>query len=297
MVSSAVLKRVAKDMKSRLGMVATVLDRQERSCIDAAAGEYVSTVHTDNVDEAIRAVRKRPIHAVLVSPHYVSSREITGVARLVREFPDVPTVALLARPGRNCSERLLEMGMSGVRSLVDLSRRDGWHRLRSVVTRQGTFSTTSQILSGVWGALEGAADGTKHFFETLVILAPSTSTALVLAAHHEVPPSTFTSRFLRAGLPSPKRYLSAVRLVHAAGMLDIPGLSISDVAHRLEYSSPQSFCRHVKASMGMTAGEFRERHGLTSALEDFCSRLILPFRATFRSFHPFEHGVGDPGPY
>ena len=281
-------------MHSKIGMVATVLDEVDRSRIDAVAGEYVATVHAKDMDEAIRAVRERPISAVLVSPQYVSRRDITGVARLVREFPGIPMVAFLSQSNPSCSEKLLELGMSGVRSLVDLSRRDGWHRLRSVVGRHGT-STTSMILAGIASALSGATPDTKRFFETLVILSPTTPTARGLISHLQVRASTFTSRFFRARLPSPKRYLSATRLVHAAGMLEIPGLSIGDIAYRLDYSSPQSFSRHVKACTGMTAGELRERVNFGSALEDFSSRLILPFRATFRTFHPFEHGMGDPG--
>ncbi len=274
-------------------MVATVLDDAERSQLDAAAGEYVSAVHANDMEEAIRAVREQPINAVLVSPGYVSRSDLVGVARLVREVPGVPTIAIVSGPGAQSNERLLELGKSGVQSLVDLSRRDGWRRLRSAVGQNGA-ATASRILAAVWPALAGAAKGTVRFFETLVIIAPRTPTAKSLTTHLAVRPSTFTSRFFRARLPSPKRYLSAVRLVHAAGMLEIPGMSLSDVAYRLEYSSPQSFSRHVKASTGMTAGEFRERVGFVSALDDFSARLILPFRATFRTFHPFEHGVGNP---
>ena len=94
------------------------------------------------------------------------------------------------------------------------------------------------------------------------------------------------SRFFRAGLPSPKRYLAATRLLHAAALFETPGMSISDVAYRLEYSSPQSFGRHVRAVVGMTAGEFRGRCGFEVAVTDFTTRLIVPFRAVFRSFRP-----------
>ncbi|MCH7491092.1 MAG: hypothetical protein IID05_10410, partial [Gemmatimonadetes bacterium] len=176
--------------------MATVLDDVERSRLDAAAGEYVSAVHTKDMDEAIRAVREQPINAVLVSPSYVSRRDLMGVARLVREFPGVPTIAIVSRPDAQSSERLLELGKSGVQSLVDLSRKDGWRRLRSVVGQNGA-ATASRILAAVWPALAGAAEGTVRFFETLVIVAPRTPTAKSLTTHLAVRPSTFTSRFFR----------------------------------------------------------------------------------------------------
>ncbi len=107
--------------------------------------------------------------------------------------------------------------------------------------------------------------------------------------------STFMSRFFRARLPSPKRYLAAVRLVYASGLLESPGLSIADVAYRLEYSSPQSFSRHLRTALGVTAGEFRGRYAFGVALDDFISRLIVPFRQRFRTFQPLDSGVGDHG--
>jgi hypothetical protein len=86
-----------------------------------------------------------------------------------------------------------------------------------------------------------------------------------------------------------------VRLVYAAALLEAPGFSIADVAHQLEYSSPQSFGRHLRNALGMTAAEFRRRYPFRQALKDFITRLIVPFRPAFRSFHPLDHGVGDPG--
>ena len=77
------------------------------------------------------------------------------------------------------------------------------------------------------------------------------------------------SRFARAGLPSPKNYLAAIRLLHAAFLFETAGLSVADVAYRLEYSSPQSFGRHLRAMLGLTALEFRRRFPFPLALERF----------------------------
>jgi AraC-like DNA-binding protein len=103
------------------------------------------------------------------------------------------------------------------------------------------------------------------------------------------------SRFFRAGLPSPKRYLASTRLLYAAALMEIPGFSVADVAYRLEYSSAQSFGRHVRAVLGTTAGEFRRRYTLTVALHEYTSRLIAPYRAKLREFNPLHHGVSETG--
>ena len=47
-------------------------------------------------------------------------------------------------------------------------------------------------------------------------------------------------------------------MVRAARLLENAGLSIANVANQLEYSSPQSFGRHVKGMLGMTGQRFRE---------------------------------------
>jgi AraC-like DNA-binding protein len=94
------------------------------------------------------------------------------------------------------------------------------------------------------------------------------------------------SRFARAGLPSPKNYLSAVRLLHAAYLFEAGGLSVADVAYRLEYSSPQSFGRHLRAMLGVTALEFRRRFPFPLALERFVALMVEPYREAWRDFHP-----------
>jgi AraC-like DNA-binding protein len=107
-----------------------------------------------------------------------------------------------------------------------------------------------------------------------------------LAERLYVRPSTLMSRFARAGLPSPKNYLSAIRLLHAAYLFEASGLSVADVAYRLEYSSPQSFGRHLRAMLGVTALEFRRRFPFPVAMERFVELMVEPYREVWRDFHP-----------
>ncbi len=275
--------------------VATVMEPLARSRIEAAGEGCFAAVHADSVLEVIRAVRERPVHAVLVSPSYLPPDAMPGVASLVEGFPGVPTVAVVSRHGPAESARLLALGASGVRRMVDLSGRDGWRRLRELIGQPGS-PHTANMLARVIPALGAPTLGARTFFEALIRLAPGTTTVRRLAVRLEIRPSTLMSRFFRAGLPSPKRYLARARIVHAAALFEIRGLSISDVAYRLEYSSPQSFGRHLRAVVGMTASEFRRRASFAAALDDFVGRLITPFRNTFRSFHPFNrNGIADLG--
>jgi AraC-like DNA-binding protein len=278
----------------RRATVATVLEPGIRVRLDAAAQGYFAALHADSLPEVLRAVRERPVRAVLVSPHAVRREHVATVGALITRFPGVPTVAVVARHDAVASERLLQLGACGVRQLVDLGSRDGWRELRAMVTQPGG-ATAARILGAIIPALGQPNDDCRHFFDLLVRAAPGAPTVRRLARRLRVRPSTFMSRFFRAGLPSPKRYLSATRLLHAAALLEIPGFSVADVAYRLEYSSPQSFGRHVRAGIGVTATEFRQRFTLAATLDDYIARLVAPYRATFRAFHPLQNGVSETG--
>src|SRR5205807_1268402 len=125
---------------------------------------------------------------------------------------------------------------------------------------------------------------------------PAVALVRRLARHLRICPSTLMSRFYRESLPSPKTYLAGMRLVHAAYLFGNPGLSVSDVAYRLDYSSPQSLGRHLKAMLGVTAGEFRRRFPFEVALERYIDLLITPYRDTLRAFCPLNAGLWDQGP-
>jgi len=64
-----------------------------------------------------------------------------------------------------------------------------------------------------------------------------------------------------------KKYLAAARLVRAARLLENPGYSITHVAFLLEYSSPQSFSRHVHGILDIGAAAFRHRFNGERMLE------------------------------
>lgn len=275
-------------------VVTTVVDPTDRSRLDAGSHGRFQPLHTETVSDAIRAVRERPVNTVLISPRRVDRAQLPTVTSLVREFPGVATVAVVCRPVPEPPGQLLALGACGVRRVLDLSGRDGWRELRALVADAAT-PTTGHILAGMLPALVDASPDSRRFFELTVRLAPTTVSVRALTRRLGVGSSTLMSRFFRAGLPSPKRYLAGIRLLYAAGLLASPGFAIADVAYRLEYSSPQSFGRHLRSVLGITAVDFRRRYAFDVALADFVARLITPFRETFRTFRPLHHGVADLG--
>jgi AraC-like DNA-binding protein len=265
--------------------VAAVLLPGERPRVDAAGNGCFAVVHRDSVPEAVRTVRERAVDAVLVSVHRCPPEQVEAVSHLVREFPGIPTVALVSQHDPGATEMLLRLGASGVRQVVDVTSPAGWNRLRLVVGQPATRAV-ARMQAPILAALGDAPPDARLFVEALIRLAPDTATVTALAERLYVRPSTLMSRFARAGLPSPKNYLAAVRLLHAAYLFQTAGLSVADVAYRLEYSSPQSFGRHLRAMLGITAVEFRRRFPFEVALERFVELLVEPYREIWRTFHP-----------
>ena len=270
--------------------IATVLLPIERARVDAAGSGCFALVHRDSIPDAVRMVRERPVDAVLLSVHRCGPEQVEVVSHLVREFPSIPTVALLSQHDPNATEMLLRLGASGVRQVVDVTSPAGWSRLRQVVG-QPASRAVARIQGPILDALSDSPADTRLFIEAMIRLAPDTPTVTNLAQRLYVRPSTLMSRFARAGLPSPKNYLAAVRLLHASYLFEATGLSVADVSYRLEYSSPQSFGRHLRAMLGITALEFRRRFPFPTALQRFVELMILPYRDIWRMFHPLATGA------
>jgi AraC-like DNA-binding protein len=262
--------------------------------VDAAGSGCFAVLHRDSIPDAVRIVRERPVDAVLVSVHRCGPEQVEVLGHLVREFPGIPTVALVSQHDPSATEMLLRLGASGVRQVVDVTSPTGWNRLRQVVGQPATRAV-ARIQGPILDALFEAPADARLFVEALIRLAPDTPTVTTLAQRLYVRPSTLMSRFARAGLPSPKNYLAAIRLVHAAYLFETAGLSVADVSYRLEYSSPQSFGRHLRAMLGLTALEFRHRFPFSVALRRFIELMVIPYQNIWAAFHPVAAGSWDAG--
>src|SRR3954468_15099548 len=272
--------------------VATVLLPVERARVDAAGSGCFAAVHRDSIPDAVRILRERPVDAVLVSVHRCAPEQVEALGHLVREFPGIPTVALVSQHDPSATEMLLRLGASGVRQVIDVTSPTGWSRLRQVVGQPATRAV-ARMQGPILDALTDTPPDARLFVEALIRLAPETPTVTHLAQRLFVRPSTLMSRFARAGLPSPKNYLAAIRLLHASYLFETAGLSVADVSYRLEYSSPQSFGRHLRAMLGLTALGFRRRFPFPGALERFVELMLTPYLPVWRSFHPVAAGGWD----
>ena len=195
-------------------------------------------------------------------------------------------VALLSRIDQATPHAVLNLGNCGIRTLVDVRDAAGWHQLREFVAHESIGEIDRLALAMMREELDGAADDCWRFFEVLFHAQKTVTTVRILSRLLGVLPSTLMSRFFRAGLPAPKQFLAWARLVRVARLLENPGLSIADAANQLEYSSAQSFGRHVKTVLGVTAGQFRRDHDGRAMLTRFRDELLRPHRDALLDLRP-----------
>jgi AraC-like DNA-binding protein len=275
---------------SKLGLspmpVSTVLTPGERARVDAAAQGLYSALHRDSLDEVIADLRERRAGAVLVSITKYGLHSSARMAAMVREFPRVPAMALLTETQYTTPQSVLALGQLGVRILIDARQPSGWQTLRDILSAERSSDLQRTALGHLSADLIGAPNDCWRFFELLFSHSPPIHTVRQLSRQLCILPSTLMSRFFRAELPAPKRYLALARLIRAAKLFENPGLSVASVANYLDYSSPQSFGRHVRAMMKMSPVRFRERYDGAGMLLYFREQLILPYVSTLRSFRP-----------
>lgn len=272
--------------------VGTWLAPRERARVDVAAGGQLDLTHRETLHALRGDLTTGCIDAVLVSVAVVRLPDVPILSALVRDFPGNPVVGFVAEVEETQAlAGALAFGQAGVSALVDARNAPGWSALRSAFNgRQVADPFVQRAVRELTGRANGTADeetctrGWTRF--VAAVFSPRATTAKQVAASLGVCCSTLTSRFYRAGLPSPKRYLAHARLVWAARLGETPGLSVSAIAHRLDASSPQSFGRTVRTMLGVTASDFRRQFDGTAMLARFSAELVEPYRETLRTFDP-----------
>ncbi len=266
--------------------VSTILTPLERSRVDAAAQGLCDALHRESLEEVLSDLRQQKASLVLISVTRYGSESSGRVAAMVREFPRIPAVALLTETQSSTPHATLALGQLGIRTLVDARQPAGWQTLRNLLASQDSNNLLRSALAQISLDLPGVSKDCWRFFEVLFDPSPKISTVRQLARYLNILPSTLMSRFFRANLPAPKRYLSLARLIRAARLFENPGLSVARVANHLDYSSPQSFGRHVRTVMKMSPVKFRGTYDGQGMLQFFRTELILPYVETLSTFRP-----------
>ncbi|MEW5914906.1 MAG: helix-turn-helix domain-containing protein [Gemmatimonadota bacterium] len=266
----------------------TLLAPNERNRFDTLSQGFYQGLHRDSVEQLLRDLRMHSADVVVVSAASLGQRDAVRLATVVREFPRVPAIALLSSYSSTTAQTVLTLGRSGLRTVVDIQTPRGWNELHSLLVADSSRLLERAAMAMFGVEVPNASLGCTRFFEVLFRRHAGARTVRQLAATLSISASTLMSRFFRAQLPAAKHYLAIARLAHAARLLENPGASISSVANSLEYSSPQSFGRHLQLFLQLTPREFRRRYDGDGMLEFFRSELIVPYREQLQIFDPLK---------
>ena len=127
-------------------VIATVLTPLERIRVDVAADGVFEVVHRSSVEELTEDVRVEQVDAVIVSVARYDTGSTARMAAMVREFPTIPTFALLTDVQRSTPHSVLELGRVGVRTLIDARSPSGWSALRELLTHERSSDVQRQML-------------------------------------------------------------------------------------------------------------------------------------------------------
>jgi AraC-like DNA-binding protein len=271
--------------------VTTWLTARERQQVDAANCGCLRFLHHDTVTALGPDLASGRAEAALISAALIGRDTHGSVSALVRGFPAHLVAALVSTAEEaNVPAATFELGRAGVRLVLDVRQSQGWTTFRRTLDprrQRDAFMCTA--LATVLADIGGQGATCAAFFRAA--FAPRSRNATDVARVCGVRPPTLTSRFHRAGLPSPKMYVSYARFVWAAHLGESPAVTIADIAERLRASSPQSFSRTVRAVLGFSPSAFRTRYDGRAMLQRYRDELIAPYRQTLRTFDP----LGDAG--
>ncbi len=245
--------------------LAAVPEAQYHRLRRAAAARFL-LVHARTWDDTLGAIRSRPVEVAVVDPLLTGVASATEIERLRRLFPSLPLILYTTLSPKTAAV-LLALGQTGIRDMVLYRYDDHPARLCEVLVHEEARSASRQLLEQVAGVLAPLPSELRWVLEEVLRAPAELQTVQQVAARARVDRRTFERWFARLGLPSPRHFLAAARVLYAHRLLQDPGFTIEDVAQRLGYAQTKTLQLHARAYLGLTAGEMRLTLEPAQALE------------------------------
>jgi AraC-like DNA-binding protein len=234
-----------------------------------AAAARFPLAHAANWFDALATIRGRPVELAVVDPLLSGIPSATEIERLRLLFPSLPLI-LYTTLSPQTANVLLKLGQRGIHDVVFSRYDDHPARLQEVLGHEETRSTSQLLLDQLAWALAPLPSELRWVLEAVLRSPGEVQTVQQVAARARVDRRTFERWFTRVGLPSPRHFLAAARVLYAHRLLQDPGFTIEDVAQRLGYAQTKTLQLHARAYLGLTAGEMR----LTLAPEEALHRVV-----------------------
>jgi AraC-like DNA-binding protein len=240
-----------------------------------AAPARFALAHALTWDQALSTIRSRPVELAVADPLLTGNASDREIERLRVLFPSLPLVLYTALTPQTAAV-LLALGQHGIRDVIFAHYDDHPLRLRQVLATEEARSTSQQLLDQLAWALAPLPSELRWVLEEVLRAPADVQNVQQVAARARVDRRTFERWFTRVGLPSPRHFLAATRVLYAHRVLRDPGFTIEDVAARLGYAQVKTLQLHARTYLGLTAGEMR----LGLAPDEAVERVVRGFRAT-----------------
>ncbi|HEX9282842.1 MAG TPA: helix-turn-helix domain-containing protein [Gemmatimonadales bacterium] len=226
-------------------------------------------------EAAMAAIRSRPVELAVVDPLLMGAASDKEIERLRMLFPSLPLIIYTALTPQTAAV-LLVLGQCGIRHAVFARYDDHPAHLRQVLAKEEARSASQQLLDQLAWALAPLPSELRWVLEEVLRSPAEVQTVQQVAARARVDRRTFERWFTRVGLPSPRHFLAAARVLYAHRLLQDPGFTVEDVAERLGYAQVKTLQLHARTYLGLTAGEMR----LTLVPEEALQRVVRGFLVT-----------------
>jgi len=236
-------------------VLAAVPDIQHHKLRRAVSVRF-AVVHARSWDAVLTTIRTRPVEIAVVDPLLSGEPRGQEIERLRVLFPSLPLILYTALTPQVAAV-LLGLGQRGIRHVVFARFDDHAQRLREVVQSEEIHAASRQLLVQLASALTPLPRELRWVLEEALQTPGEVQTIQQVAARARVDRGTCARWFARAGLPSPRHFLAATRVLYAHRLLQDPGFTIEDVAERLGYAQAKTLQQHARTYLGLTAGEMR----------------------------------------
>ena len=250
-------------------VLAAVPDVQHHRLRRAVAARF-AVAHAASWDAALAAIRARPVEIAVVDPLLSGEARAQEIERLRVLFPSLPLV-LYTTLTPHVARVLL--GLNGIRHIVVARFDDHPERLSRVIEDEALHAASARLLEQLSVALAPLPQDVRRVLEQTLRSPDQVQTIQQVAARERVDRGTCARWFARAGLPSPRHFLAAARVLFAHRLLQDPGFTIEDVAERLGYAQAKTLQQHARTYLGLTAGEMR----LSLTPEQATQRIVQAF--------------------
>src|SRR5437879_3692953 len=210
-----------------------------------AAGSRFNVAQVSTWDDVLTSIRGRPVELAVVDPLLSGQARSQEIERLRVLFPSLPLMLYTTLTPRTAGV-LLALGQRGIQHAVFANYDDHPSRLREVLGQEEARSSSRQLLDQLGDALAPLPSELRWVLEEALRSPGEVQTVGQVAVRARVDRRTCERWFTRVGLPSPRHFLAAARVLYAHRLLQDPGFTIEDVAKRLGYAQTR-LCNCTRA--------------------------------------------------